>query len=1520
MKATAEKSSTSTSTSTASPFAKATGDKSSFAKATGGKAAPRPFFAPVQTKLTVGKRDDVLEREADAVAERVVKYRERGQWERGQAPFQGASPQKGAWEEKEKLRREPWAGSGAPDLQRQEEPDEPEVKEEVEAAQAETVQAKSISPPPSTGGGWGGGEAADATTAGVAGYPLPLTPSRKRRGDEVPLQAKSMAEAKAGGQAPSEPVPSDEEQVRAKSKPEAKDEEPLQAKRAELAVLVVTPDMKSRLGETKAEGRPLPSAVRAHMEAGFGIDFGQVRIHTDRSSAELSSEIRAEAFTHGSDIYFNEGKYSETLDGQKLLAHELTHVVQQNRSQGIPPKPAHRKLVGEKQLEPVDLATPFVPPAHPSAAPPSSGEPAAAAVLPPPGPGPKPAPAPDLKEGAQALPPETEGAPGEKKEIAKAPAKPKDDPDFQTAKKGIRKDARKQKSHELPGKKEKEMTAAAALTPLEQREQSAQELKAAALETAAKPRQKFDRVAFKNALQKKIEEKLPDTEDQAKEFPSSGKLDEAKSEFGTTVSEEKGKLTDPLKQTAEAPPPPGQVTKTEIPVPAAKPADRPSKIPPQFAAPKPRTDEEISLQEKSDDLDRRMKQEKMTEQQLAESEEPLFEKALVKKQDAQREIAAAPARYREQEAKVLDKAQQQTGQKTGHRLQSMATVKNKSVGGEGVRGSQVHKESQTEIRQREIKNTINGIYTRTEGDVQNILKNLSTMVQIKFDTSAQVANWSFNSRVRSRLDDYYGWFTFDDKIAEAIGLSDGVAHIFKEEKQNFLDTMDKVLDEIATTVETELNRALLRIQQGRDELNNFKNTLSKEEQKFADDLFKEVEDKFTDLESAVEEQQDELLETLSDLYVENVGKLQEEFDKINEELGSSWIADAINFIGEVASAIRKLGALLKSIVDRIGAVVDQILDSPKRFFNNLVSGIGQGIDKFTSNIGTYLQQGFWMWLTGASSARNIQIPEKMDPMGMFSLALQMIGIDRPFIMERIRVKLGAGVENFLTRAEAAGEKLLVPIRILLDKGIGALWDWVKEEVSNHLQDIFSRIKEEIFEAIIKKALVWVGTLFIPGLGFIRLVQAIYKALRWLVDNIDRIVDIVNSFLDSVEMAVKGNVSGIVNKVIKGLTMGVVIAIDFLAKLVGLGNFADKLHRAIQSLKKPIQRGIDWVLTKARPVVRKIERAIKKAAAALKRKAKAAAAAVKKAAGAVLRFFGIKKYFSTNKGEKHALYFEKRGEQTVLLIESTPQTIRKFVEHYASERKLDAGKTELVSQIMSFLETYDEEYAALKKVGETSDKAKPILERLLQKNVTLGDMLRTLLSGDRKIGMTIESYLLEGMTGTYASMPRPPMDILTPDHQPQAAIIKWAADLKGPVSRKKIYSASSDIANRASGAHASGGYAINLHEVRHMAGRTYGSKGDQTKNDFINFIKPKIATEADDQKIRNIVAARMKWELGEDVKAMSTVISADKNYSDIDEITDLSKPERQKLKGDIKVQITKGLRQLENQPTNTLKDY
>jgi Domain of unknown function (DUF4157) len=86
----------------------------------------------------------------------------------------------------------------------------------------------------------------------------------------------------------------------------------------------------------RSNGRPLDSSTRKFMESRFGQDFTRVRVHTDPVAAQVASAFQARAFTVGHNIAFGEGRYApSTLNGRRLLAHELTHVVQQ-RAAGAP--------------------------------------------------------------------------------------------------------------------------------------------------------------------------------------------------------------------------------------------------------------------------------------------------------------------------------------------------------------------------------------------------------------------------------------------------------------------------------------------------------------------------------------------------------------------------------------------------------------------------------------------------------------------------------------------------------------------------------------------------------------------------------------------------------------------------------------------------------------------------------------------------------------------------------------------------------------------------------------------------------------------------------------------------------------------------------------------------------------------------------------------------------------------------------------------------------------------------------
>ncbi|QEC53854.1 uncharacterized protein DUF4157 [Anseongella ginsenosidimutans] len=91
----------------------------------------------------------------------------------------------------------------------------------------------------------------------------------------------------------------------------------------------------SSLQASKGSGKLLPQETRSWMESRFGADFSSVKIHTGGKAVQLSRDLNARAFAHGSDIYFNQGEFAPgTIAGKQLLAHELTHVVQQGGDGG----------------------------------------------------------------------------------------------------------------------------------------------------------------------------------------------------------------------------------------------------------------------------------------------------------------------------------------------------------------------------------------------------------------------------------------------------------------------------------------------------------------------------------------------------------------------------------------------------------------------------------------------------------------------------------------------------------------------------------------------------------------------------------------------------------------------------------------------------------------------------------------------------------------------------------------------------------------------------------------------------------------------------------------------------------------------------------------------------------------------------------------------------------------------------------------------------------------------------------
>jgi hypothetical protein len=146
----------------------------------------------------------------------------------------------------------------------------------------------------------------------------------------MPVSARSLSMYRDNSEFPlvQRMCPECEEEVR--RQPEEDEEEMLQASAAPGGLNPVRSDLAQTI-QCLRGGRPLAAAERNFFEHRFGHDFSNVRVHSDHQAAKAASAVNAKAFTLGRNLVFGAGMYApHTKSGKRLLAHELTHVIQQS--------------------------------------------------------------------------------------------------------------------------------------------------------------------------------------------------------------------------------------------------------------------------------------------------------------------------------------------------------------------------------------------------------------------------------------------------------------------------------------------------------------------------------------------------------------------------------------------------------------------------------------------------------------------------------------------------------------------------------------------------------------------------------------------------------------------------------------------------------------------------------------------------------------------------------------------------------------------------------------------------------------------------------------------------------------------------------------------------------------------------------------------------------------------------------------------------------------------------------------
>lgn len=742
---------------------------------------------------------------------------------------------------------------------------------------------------------------------------------------------------------------------------------------------------------------------------------------------------------------------------------------------------------------------------------------------------------------------------------------------------------------------------------------------------------KFNAEKFSNDILTNVKKVIPKSEKEMEnDGTSAEKMSEAQEVVGNSLQTEKENASGNIAATAAATPDPSSVPDRTVEPLAPETLPPAPKIANAAISPPLKTSKETSLEKDSDKIDQKMKDSKVSEEQLKNSNEPSFKSAASAKTESQTKAKTVHQQYLNKANPVKGDIESKTQSLTHSGLIKAATEKEKNT------RKVDQQQSKQKLNEEKVRTTIatnlSQIYTSTKTAVDARLKNLNEKVNSTFDTALTTANKTFEDNVRERT--ATSWL--DDLISWASGIPSSIGDVFREEQDHFINGLRPVVLSIGKMVEFELNEATKEIELGKEKVKTYWSTLDKDAKKIGADLYASVSAQFTELESAVEETSENLKENITTKFNEAVSHLEETFEKIKEE-NKSWLEKAYDAVVGTIKAILEMKDLLFSVLRKAANAIEAIITDPIGFIGNLISAIKLGFNNFSARALEHLKVGFLEWLMG-NLPPSIKFPAKWDLKGIFEFVMSVLGLTWENIKARAVKIYGATV----VAALETGFEIFMIIR---NEGIGGLWRFIMDKVGNLQTLVLDAIQNMLIEKVINAGISWIVGLFNPAGAFIKACKMIYDVVVWFINNAKRLLELVNSIVDSVALIVAGNISQAATFVENSLKRAIPIVIGFLASLLGIGDLSKKVQALLDKIQAPINKAIDWVLEKA--------------GAFVKNAGKMAVAGAKK----LLGWIGRKKPFTGKDKKQHSVNIEGKEESPKVVFRSTPKTLEELVADF-----------------------------------------------------------------------------------------------------------------------------------------------------------------------------------------------------------------------------------------------------------------
>lgn len=760
----------------------------------------------------------------------------------------------------------------------------------------------------------------------------------------------------------------------------------------------------------------------------------------------------------------------------------------------------------------------------------------------------------------------------------------------------------------------------------------------------AKPKPVADENKGKQRLQQSLAENVPKKIEDVDNFKRDMKGQHIGADVMQVVQGDKNAVVSTFSDMEKTPPPtPSGHTPQELPPIEAAPGTGTMNLGAHAIAPLQK--EHTDLSRFTQEGDRKLKEEGVTQEQLdmvdtgdlaaANKEKKGMEKSA-------REEPIAVQKFVQTSAAKIDtelKGEERKGR------ESLKAKRKNALGATATKQQQAKTAQQR--KREEVAAHINGLFDKAQTKVKKRLADLETQSMKRFDDGNAKATRAFEDTVKTELDAYKadrysGFFGWARRAKDWwLGMDElpGVKAIFDRNRATFVAAVDKLVADISADNKRVIQECKDELASARQQIADYVKNLEPGLKDIGNKTAEEMAGKLADMDKFVAKKEEELQQSLKDKQQAAIKAIDEKIEKMKEAM-----AGALAKLGKLLLwaakkfftwALQKFGYSLgeiEGIISKGAAVLKAIFTKPIQFVKNLMSAAITGFKNFSKNFLKHLKDALFEWLTG--SLQGVELPQSWDAKGILGLALQMVGISRANFRQHLVTVMTEPVVAQL-------ERTFTLVKTLVTEGPMAAWEQLKGMAKEMGEAFLDAVKDFVKWKIVEQAAIWIGSIFIPGAGIVKAIIGIYDTVVFFIQKAKAIMKMIGAFLGSIGEIAAGNIGSAAQAMEDGLARGLSLVVSFLAKLLRLDGITAKIRAAVQKVKGKVDDAMlkvaKWVYAKAGKLV----------------------GAAKAGVASVFEWWKKRAPFTDKKGRPHKLFFVGQGPGARMKVASYEMFTEEF---------------------------------------------------------------------------------------------------------------------------------------------------------------------------------------------------------------------------------------------------------------------